>query len=136
MVVHFPVALLPADISLYAAGKFLNTPAVTEAGYYCLIAGVTVGWLVVLTGLMDLFLNIIKHGQKAMQRAYVHGTVQTVVVTGFTVLASTEYKNPELINVQPVWMLITKASLVIVLFAGNYLGGELLLKYVSRDFHG
>lgn len=53
-----------------------------------------------------------------------------------TILASLEYKNAELIDVHPVWMLITKGLLVIVLFAGNYLGGELLLKYVSRDFHG
>lgn len=136
MIVHLPVALLPMDIGLNAAGKFFNNAAMFQAAYYCLIAGVVLGWAAIGTGLLDLFLNILKHGKEATQRAYIHGTVQSIVVTGFTVMASMEYKNPGLITSLPTWMWIIKGLLVAVLFVGNYLGGELLLRYVSRDFHG
>jgi uncharacterized membrane protein len=136
MIVHFPVALLPMDVGLYVAGKFFDNPSLSQPAYYCLFAGVAIGWLAVITGLLDLFLNIIKHGKEALQRAYMHGTIQSIVVTGFTVIASVEYKNPDLIASHPLWMLVTKVMLVIILFGGNYLGGELLLKYVSRDFQG
>jgi uncharacterized membrane protein len=136
MIVHFPVALLPMDIGFNAAGKFFNNPTMFHAAYYCLITGVILGWIAIGTGLLDLFSNIIKHGKEVTQRAYIHGTVQSVVVTGFTLIASAEYKNPDLIAAQPTWMWLTKGLLVIVLFVGNHLGGELVLRYVSRDFHG
>ena len=136
MIVHFPVALLPMDIGLYAAAKFFNNPALSQAAYYCLIAGIILGWLAVVTGLLDLYLNIIKHGKDATRHAYLHGTIQSVVIMGFTIMGSVEYKNQEMIVTLPSWMVFTKVILVIILFGGNYLGGELLLKYVSRDFHG
>ncbi len=136
MIVHFPVALFPVSVGLYATGKLLENQTMFQAAFYCLTAGVVLGWIAGITGIIDLFLNIVKHGQDAIRRAYIHGGVQATVLTGFTIMASLEYKNPDLISLQPAWMLITKTSLVIVLFVGNYLGGELLLRYVSRDFHG
>lgn len=136
MVVHFPVALLPMDIALYAAGEYFNAPAMFQAGYYCLIAGIILGCLAMVSGVFDFFINIIKYGKEATQHAYIHGAVQSTMVTGFTIIASIEYKNPELIASLPTWMWVTKVLLVVMLFAGNYLGGELLLRYVSRDFHG
>jgi uncharacterized membrane protein len=136
MIVHFPVALFPVSIGLYAAGKFLDNQTMFQAAFYCLIAGVALGWIAGITGIIDLFLNIVKHGKDAIRRAYLHGSVQATVLTGFTIIASVQYKNPSLIAALPTWMLVIEISLVIALFVGNYLGGELLLKYVSRDFHG
>jgi hypothetical protein len=56
------------------------------------------------------------------------------VITAFTILVSVEYKNPQFITSPPAWLWGAKISLVAVMLFGNYLGGELLMKYISKDF--
>jgi hypothetical protein len=44
-----------------------------------------------------------------------------------------EYKNEVLIIDQPAWLLGTKALLVTLMLAGNYLGAEVLFNTVARQ---
>lgn len=113
---------------------YLPNETLYSVGYYCLIAGVCGGWLAALSGLLDLFMRILKHGAKATTTAFTHAGTQAFVTTGFTILLSIEYKNQQFINSLPVWLWASKIFLVALMLLGNYLGGELLLKYVAKDF--
>ena len=122
------------NIVFIALAAYIPNDALWSVAYYCLIAGVCGGWLAVLTGLLDLFQRIVKHGPRATNKAYLHGGIQSSAITGFTVLLSLEYKNQQFITSPPIWLVAAKIFLLIVIMFGNYLGGELLMKYVAKDF--
>jgi len=134
MIIHFPAALLPMDVVFGSLAIYFSNDTLWHVGYYCVIAGLCGGWLAVLSGLFDFLTRILKHGAKATSQALTHGGIQTFMITGFTILISMEYKNPDLITSFPPWLWIVKIFLCLVLLFGNYLGGELLLKYISKDY--
>jgi uncharacterized membrane protein len=134
MVIHFPTALLIMDVVFGSLAFYRPNDTLWHAAYYSAIAGLCGGWLAVLTGLLDLFQGILKHGTKATTLAFTHGGVQFFVITGFTVLVSLEFKNPQLITSPPIWLWTVKIFLLLIMIVGNYLGGELLMKYIAKDF--
>lgn len=134
MVIHFPVALLPMDIVFNILAIYLSNEMLLNVAYYCAVAGIIGGWIAILTGLLDLFLHLAKHGSQATKLALLHGSIQSSVVIGYTLIVSAEYKNASLITSPPTWLLGTKVVLVLALFLGNYIGGELLMKYIAKDF--
>lgn len=135
MLVHFPVALLSADLGFGAAGYFLSHEPLMQAGWYCLLAGVAAGWLAILSGMTDFFLYILRVNTKeAIRYGLLHASLQTSVVLGFTVILAWEYHHRALVLKPPVWIWIAKATLVAVMLLGNYFGGELLFRYVAGQF--
>jgi uncharacterized membrane protein len=133
MVVHFPAALFPVEFILHLIGNFTSTPELSTTSYYCLMVGVIGGWAAALTGLIDLFLYVLR-SPESHSTGWRHATIQAIVVTGFTTLLIAEYKRPDLIAELPSWLIIAKAVLIILLLAGNYLGGELVLNTVAKQF--
>ena len=134
LLVHFPVALLPMDMIFVLASRYFGNQSFALAGYYCLMAGVVFGWLALLTGLVDFFLYCINAGKDQMRKALIHGSVQTVMLLGFTIVLSIEYRNTQFQLENPGNILWLKAVLILLLFAGNYFGGELVLRYISKRF--
>jgi uncharacterized membrane protein len=134
MVIHFPTALLMMDVVFGGFAFYLPNDTLWHVAYYSAIAGLCGGWLAVLTGLLDFFKGILKHGSKATTQALTHGGIQSFVVTGFTVLVSVEFKNQQFITSPPLWLWAVKIFLLSVMILGNYLGGELLMKYIAKDF--
>jgi uncharacterized membrane protein len=132
MLIHFPIALLCMDLVFSIAGAYI--PELSETAYYCLIAGVIGGWLAILAGILDLFRHILQHGAKATRMALVHGGIQSVIILTFTVFLSLEYKDHTYIANQPVWLLSGKIVLILAMLYGNYLGGELVMKYIAKEF--
>jgi uncharacterized membrane protein len=133
MVVHFPAALLPVDFIFQIASHYFENEQLSEAGYYCLMAGVLGGWLAVLTGLYDLFTRVLKPGTSAPKAALYHAALQVFMLLGFTVILSLCYHHRNYIYQPPVWMWFSKGSLILVLGAGNYFGGELVLRHVAKE---
>lgn len=137
MVIHFPSALFVMDLMLNAVAFFGNQHELFNAAYYCLMGGVIGGWLAVLTGIVDLFSFVLKKaGDDFPRPAIIHASIQIVMVLGFTFLLSAAYNNPVLVSSPATWMWITRIILVVLLSVGNYYGGELVLKYVSKKFLG
>lgn len=134
MIVHFPSALFPVDLLFSAAALYFPGNSLELAGYYALLAGVVGGWIALLTGLLDFFLRLLKHGSHAVNRGLLHAGVQSVMLTGFTVVLSLEYHHADYITTPPLWLWITKVVLLGSLIYGNYLGGDLLLKYIAKEF--
>jgi uncharacterized membrane protein len=134
LLVHFPVALLPIDTIFVLASRYFENQSFALAGYYCLMAGVAFGWLALFTGMVDFFFYCINAGKDQMRKALIHASIQTVMLLGFTIVLSIEYRNPEYQLENPGNILWLKAVLIIMLFAGNYFGGELVLRYISKRF--
>jgi uncharacterized membrane protein len=134
LLIHFPAALLPIDTVFVLASRYFENQSLALAGYYCLMAGVVFGWLALLTGLVDFFLYCIGAEKDQMRKALIHGSIQTVMLLGFTIVLSMEYRNTQYQLENPGNILLLKAVLIIMLFAGNYFGGELVLRYVSKRF--
>jgi uncharacterized membrane protein len=91
-----------------------------------MIGGVILGWLSVITGAIDLIR--IKDNGALQAKALIHGSVNTMVVLGYTILASMIYKDYPNLPVATLSTLVIKASLNVLMIAGNYLGGNLVLK--------
>src|SRR5213592_1852524 len=82
MLIHFPSALLVLDplFSALACGAGPLTP------HYVFIStgvGVVFGWLAVLTGIVDV-LKLWQEKHPAVNRALIHGAVNSTVLMGFT----------------------------------------------------
>jgi uncharacterized membrane protein len=129
MVIHFPSALLVMDLVFSALAITMNNDELSRVSYYCLIAGVAGGWLAILSGLLALFTSLPRSGNPIKQ-GMLHAGLQFTMITGFTVVLSLEYKDATLVSSLPASMLIGKSILIIALLFGNYLGRELLVKYI------
>ena len=128
MVVHFPTALIPMDFILNTIGYCWQDGSFDMAAFYCLVAGVTFGWIAVVFGAGDLLtINTQKEG--ALKAALVHGTINTIVLIGCSVIAWVQWKKYPLIETPSLSWLGVRATLVAVLLIGNYVGGNLVLKH-------
>ena len=113
---------------------YLNDTRLAFAAYYCLMAGVIGGWLAILAGMYDLFQYLMKPRSDGLRKGFVHAGLQTTVTFGFTVLLSLEYNQSSFITAPPIWLWVVKILMITIMMIGNYLGGELLFKYVVKQF--
>jgi uncharacterized membrane protein len=134
MVIHFPSAFLPGDLAFSALELLYPGHNLEWAGYYCLFAGVVMGGVAMLAGFMDVFLYIVRHGEAAIRKAWIHSAIQSTVIIGFTMLLAAEFNHPEYVTDTPVWLWVSKSLLCAMMIAGNYLGGELVFRYVAKKF--
>jgi uncharacterized membrane protein len=133
MIVHFPAALLPVAFLFSVIANFIVNPALTQAAYYCLLAGVIGGWVAMVTGMIDLFLYVLRSGTSIKSGLW-HGGIQTTVIIGFTILLALEYNQSVITVSHSVWILVVKAILVVVMLAGNYIGAEVLFYTTAKQF--
>jgi uncharacterized membrane protein len=135
MVIHFPSALFVMDLIFSAMAFFGYGSELSNAAYYCLMAGAIGGWFAILTGTFDLFTYLSQNADNVVPRpAIIHASIQIVMVLGFTFVLAAEYNRPELIRDPATWMWVTKFMLVTAMTVGNYYGGELVLKYIAKKF--
>lgn len=133
MLLHFPVALWPADFIFSSYSLYAGNSSLAHAAYFCLFAGVAGGWIAILAGFVDLY-RFRAVNEKMVTTAIVHASIQMMVTLGFTIILSVERKNELFITAPPGWLLVLKAILLSAMLVGNYLGGNLLLKFVSRKY--
>jgi uncharacterized membrane protein len=128
MFIHFPAALLPADLVLSFLGHYYNNAGFSQAGFYCLVGGVGIGFIAIVTGLLDL-LAIPKTNKEALAAGLTHGFVNGLVIFVYAILAWKSWKNGTYDDVSVSGSVIVKAIMVLTLLFGNYLGGKLIYKY-------
>src|SRR5688572_32771408 len=124
ILIHFPSALFPMDLicSLIA---YINGPgSLIHAAYFASIGGVLFGCLAVITGAFDL-LPLVKVKPAPVNKALLHGSLNTTVLIGFAVLTFISFKNFPDIPIDSLTKLIIKGILVLILGFGNFLGGSL-----------
>ena len=128
LLIHFPTALLPMDTVLGFLGYYTQDEMFAKAGFYCLVAGVLMGYLAMIPGLADL-LKLANKKSPAVNTAFLHGLINGSLILVFTVLAYKEWKTYPLISIPSMSILIVKSILIITLFVGNFFGGKLIYNY-------
>jgi uncharacterized membrane protein len=126
MLIHFPTALLPMDLVLSYLFYRTGNESFGTAAFYCLIAGVAIGLLAGITGLIDL---IGIKDKTAMAAALVHGGINLTVILLFAVFAYRGWKQYPATEMPSLTSIIVKLLGVIFMFVGNYLGGRLIFKH-------
>ena len=127
ILVHFPAALFPMEFVCAVIAVYKQDPTFNYAAFYALGGGVLMGWLAAMFGFVDL-VRIPAEKSKVQKMALVHGTVNLVMLIGYSVLFFVQWKAPE-ITYASKGLLLLKALLLLILIAGNYLGAQLVLKY-------
>lgn len=126
--IHFPTALLPMDLVLSFLHFSTGNERFALAGYYCLAGGVMTGLAAIATGLLELT-TIPRSNKPALGSALVHGFTNGFLLLAFGVMAYKEWKvYPQPFVITPS-ILAVKGILVLALFIGNYLGGQLIYRH-------
>jgi len=126
MLIHFPAALFPMELVCYYIFYLRGNASFANASFYAIVGGVLLGWLAIVTGAIDVVM--IKHNGALQAKALTHGSINMVVVLGYTVMAAIIYKDYPNLQVATLKMLVMKVSLNVLMLGGNYLGGNLVLK--------
>jgi len=128
MLIHFPTALLPMEAVCYALYYLTGETSFATAGFYALAGGIGTGCLALLFGMLDLV--AIPASRPVVQKlALWHGGLNLVVLIGFSVFLYRQWQQYPVAEPATLAILLVKAGLLLVLFAGNYLGGSLILKH-------
>jgi len=126
MLIHFPAALLPMDLILSYLFYRTGNESYGTAAFYCLLAGVALGLLSGITGLVDL---VMIKDRNAMAAALVHGAINLTAILVFSVFAYKSWNLYPQLQVPTLTVLVVKLVTVIFIFVGNYLGGRLIFKH-------
>jgi len=128
MLIHFPAALLPMDFLLSFSAYYTNDSSLLRGAFYCLVAGIVIGALAIVTGIIDA-LMIEKEKKQAIAIALTHGFINTIVLVFFGIFAYRAWQQYPELTMPVKSTLIIKAVFVVLLFAGNYFGGKLILEH-------
>ncbi|HLF65641.1 MAG TPA: DUF2231 domain-containing protein [Saprospiraceae bacterium] len=128
MLIHFPAALFPMDLVCSGISFFTSDDSFTMASFYAGAGGITVGWLAMIFGTWDL-LRLYKTRQDAMSPALIHGGINSIVVIVFTILVFMRYLEFPDIKADRMGIVFLKATCAAMMLFGNFIGGQLILKY-------
>jgi uncharacterized membrane protein len=132
MLIHFPSALFPMDLVCAVLACCTGNHSFTDASFYALIGGTLLGWAAVAAGTFDLLL-VMKNKPAAMRKALIHGGINSAVLCGFSVLAFMAYRHYPGLAPDDLKTMITKGILILIMLAGNFLGGNLVIKEKVLD---
>jgi uncharacterized membrane protein len=128
MLVHFPAGLLPIELLAYAVYVFYGIEAFATTSFHLTFAGVALGWLASVFGVVDLA-KIQQTHKTALNPTLIHGGLNLLVMTVYSVIlykACLAYPQPQTASYV---LLSVKAATNLVMLVGNYYGGNLILKH-------
>lgn len=128
MLVHFPTALLPMALFCEIVFYYTQNLSFGTTAFYAAVGGVTMGWLAFCFGFLDL-IKIRPEAAKAQKVAMLHGSINTVVLIVYSIFVYQQWKVLPVTELPTMVMLSIKAGAIVLLLAGNYFGGNLVLKY-------
>jgi nitrite reductase/ring-hydroxylating ferredoxin subunit/uncharacterized membrane protein len=123
--ITFPFAFLTGAFVAHAAAVVLERPTLWTTGGYLTIAGIGMGLVAAIPGLLD-YLRTVPPRSSAKKRATKHMLAMIAVLAAFAVsLAFRSSSNP----IGPTLVLLIQGTATLLLSAGAWLGGTL----VSRN---
>lgn len=130
MLVHFPTALFSTsflfDMAAFAGfGKDFFT-----ASIYCMGMGLAGGLLAAIFGLIDYnrLAGKTGDGEEVFQKASWHAGMQFLVLSIFGIVFGTRYEGLYEITEPRMLKLVLSGLGVLLMLAGNYLGGDLVFR--------
>jgi uncharacterized membrane protein len=127
LLVHFPTALLPMEFVLNVIYFLTDDKSFASAAVYSVLGGVTFGWAAIIFGTLDL-IKIEPDRERVQREALLHGLINGAVILIYTVLAWAAWKQYPLNEKPTILALSGRFILVTTLLAGNFIGGNLVIK--------
>lgn len=121
MLIPFPIAFLTGSVAFDIASRVLSSESLYTTAGHCMIAGVVMGLLAAIPGLID-FMSILPANSRAKDKATYHIIVNTVALISFLVafLARPPFAARNFITVLPAY------AGFLFLTVGGWLGGSLV----------
>ncbi len=127
MLVHFPIALLPLGFIFDLWAVLSDDPALFRASLYSISLGLAGGLTAAVFGLVD-YLRLVNQPD-LFRKAGLHASIQFCVLIVFGVIAGLRFRNyPESVEPDTVHLVFMGIA-VVAMFAGNYLGGDLVYRH-------
>lgn len=128
MLVHFPAALLPVSFAFDMMGVLFGNQDLVMTGFYTLTAGLWLGVLSALFGLIDYF-RIPESNKDARRKGVLHMIINIIWMSAFGVLWALKMQAyPDIEPATPAGLIISGILIMMLLFS-NHLGGDLVLKH-------
>jgi uncharacterized membrane protein len=128
MLVHFPAALLPMEFVSSCLYHYTGITAYSFVALCAMTGGIAGGWLAVFSGISEISF-VQKTKPAALNKVLIHSCLNSLVIIAYSLLLYYQYKKLPVPDADSILMLLFKCILLIVMFTGNYLGGNLILKY-------
>lgn len=127
ILVHFPSALFPMDLVCSLLWLLTGNLHFVHASFYAMAGGVLLGTLAIIAGAFDL-IGVAKEQPNATGRVLIHGGVNAAVVIGYSLPAFIAFRQYPDLAPDSTGLIVLKGCLIAAMIAGNYLGGNLILK--------
>jgi len=127
MLVHFPSALFPLSASFALISFLLHNNELALFNFYIICTGAAMGWLALIFGIIELLQ--IQELEAPFKIALIHGGLNSLWVSVFTILAGVQVKYYPIIPVPSLAQVIIEIAVVLMMLYSNFLGGELVLKH-------
>lgn len=126
MLVHFPTALFMAALGFDLYSMTAPDVPLDAASFWCTGMGLAAGVLAAVFGAVDL--AKLESGNAAFSTALWHGMIQGTVLMGMGVIFGLRLmRYPEVMA--STGEIIAAGLVVLLMLAGNYLGGELVFRH-------
>jgi uncharacterized membrane protein len=129
MLVHFPTALLPMDLVCSLIHYITGNGAFLSASFFAGMGGIALGWLAMIFGVWDVIKLYSQGRQDVMAKALLHGGINGTVVIIFSVIVLLQYTRYPSLQADSMAVLIVKAVAIGLMFIGNFIGAQLILKH-------
>lgn len=127
MLVHFPVAFYPMSTVFDLLALVFSDRTLSLFSFYSASAGSLLGFIAMILGAIDLIK--IPPKEKCFNIALLHGGLNFIWISIFTVIAGMNFKYYPAINIANTVQVIVEFLCLIGMIYSNFLGDELILKY-------
>jgi uncharacterized membrane protein len=127
MLVHFPSALLPFSAVLALLAFIRNDDVLALFNFYVLSVGTVIGWMAIIFGIIDLVK--LQENKDAFKTGLIHGGLNTLWISVFSVIGGIQIKYYPLIPVPSIAIVVIEAAVFLSMLYSNHLGGRLVLKF-------
>jgi uncharacterized membrane protein len=128
MLAHFPSALYPMAVVCSTLYYYNGNPIPGHVAFYAMAGGTAFACLAIIAGLWESWLVPLSKTKIIITIAW-HATFNGIVTIIFIVWLVKAWQVYPTVIKDSTGIIIVKWILIAVLFAGNFFGGKLLLKY-------
>jgi uncharacterized membrane protein/nitrite reductase/ring-hydroxylating ferredoxin subunit len=124
LLVAFPIGLLVTSFAFDLIGIWRDIPALWNAAWFCIIAGLIVATIAIIPGIIDLF-SVVPKNSSARSRGYKHAVLNGLVMVAF--IADAAYRGAPGARPDGTSLILSACGVVLLGFSG-WLGATLVYR--------
>jgi uncharacterized membrane protein/nitrite reductase/ring-hydroxylating ferredoxin subunit len=124
LLVAFPIGLFVTSFAFDLIGTWRDIPSLWSAAWYSIIAGLVMGALAAIAGLVDLF-KVVPRNSSARSRGYKHAIINALVLIAF--IANASYRGVPSFRPDSTSLILSACGVLLLGFSG-WLGASLVYR--------